>query len=118
MRPLGPLVPRSYIDTPTLAVQVFDFDIAAGTISNGRVAFSIPQGVGFPDGMTMDADGSLWIAMWGGWQVLGFRPDGTCFARVKLPAVRGAVWPSACLHGRGSVVQPLRRTACPHSPNK
>ena len=46
-----------YIDTPTGAVQAFDFDAAKGAISNGRIAFRIPEGTGHPDGCTIDADG-------------------------------------------------------------
>jgi sugar lactone lactonase YvrE len=74
-----------YIDTPTQTVQAFDFDAAGGTLSNGRVAFKIDPSLGKPDGMTMDTGDNLWVAMWGGSHVLGFRPDGTLFARVRLP---------------------------------
>ncbi len=64
---------------------MFDFDADKGAIANGRVAFAIPPELGHPDGMAIDAAGALWVAMWGGWHVLGFTPAGVCFARVKLP---------------------------------
>ena len=46
-----------FIDTPMGCVQAFDFDGEKGAISNGRVAFTIPEGTGHPDGCTMDAEG-------------------------------------------------------------
>jgi sugar lactone lactonase YvrE len=64
-----------YIDTPTGCVQVFDYDDAGGEISNGRVAFTIPQEAGSPDGMTIDSEDRLWIAMWGGGSVNCYDPQ-------------------------------------------
>ncbi|UOQ70008.1 SMP-30/gluconolactonase/LRE family protein [Hymenobacter cellulosilyticus] len=55
-----------YVDTPTQSVQAFDYDHATGAITNGRVVIRIPEADGAPDGMTIDADGHLWIALWGG----------------------------------------------------
>ncbi len=55
-----------YIDTPTRQVRAFDYDLETGNISNPRVAVEIPPGMGFPDGMTSDMEGRLWIALWGG----------------------------------------------------
>ncbi len=63
-----------YIDTPTGQVDAFDFDLAKGEISNRRTAFKIPEGAGSPDGMTIDANGNLWIAMFFGSAVLCFDP--------------------------------------------
>ena len=58
-----------YIDTPTRAVQAFDYDLASGRIANGRVLVQVPAAEGFPDGMTRDADGNLWVALWDGGRV-------------------------------------------------
>jgi sugar lactone lactonase YvrE len=55
-----------YIDTPTQRVDAFDFDAAEGTLSNRRTVVEIPKSDGEPDGMTIDTEGSLWVAMWGG----------------------------------------------------
>lgn len=75
-----------YIDTPTGAVQAFDYDAAAGAISNPRVAFTIPAGTGHPDGCCIDADGNVWVAQWGGSRVVAYRPaDGAILAEVRLP---------------------------------
>jgi sugar lactone lactonase YvrE len=78
-----------YIDTPTRQVVAYDFDPATGEIANKRVAIRIPQAEGFPDGMTIDAEGMLWIAMWEGWQVARYNPyTGELLHQVHLPAAR------------------------------
>ena len=60
-----------YIDTLTLNVEVFDFDDITGSVSNRRNLFSFEKNriEGFPDGMTIDVNGHLWIACFGGGQV-------------------------------------------------
>jgi sugar lactone lactonase YvrE len=78
-----------YIDSPTRQVRAFDFDPATGSLSNGRVAFSIPAEEGFPDGMTIDREGMLWIGHWDGWQVARWDPaSGEKLLGLKLPAAR------------------------------
>lgn len=61
-----------YIDTPTHLVFAFDFDLDRGTLSNRREILRIDQGM--PDGMTVDAEGMLWIAHWGGARVSRWDP--------------------------------------------
>jgi sugar lactone lactonase YvrE len=56
-----------YIDTPTRQVTAFDYDMASAEIKNPRVVVTIPPDlVSKPDGMTIDAAGMLWIALWDG----------------------------------------------------
>lgn len=77
-----------YIDTPTLQVAAFDYDEATGAISNRRVIITFPEGVGRPDGMTVDADGKLWIAHWAGGRVSRWDPqEGRMLRSVHVPAV-------------------------------
>lgn len=63
-----------YIDTPTSAIAAYDFNLSNGQISNKRIAFTIEEKEGYPDGMTIDNDGMLWIAHWNGWQVSQWNP--------------------------------------------
>jgi sugar lactone lactonase YvrE len=78
-----------YIDTPTRQVLAFDYDAAKGTVENERVAIQFAGGVGVPDGMTVDAEGMLWIAHWEGGCVTRWDPDsGTQLATILLPAER------------------------------
>jgi sugar lactone lactonase YvrE len=76
-----------YNDTPTQTVQAFDYDDKTGQINNGRVAIHIPGGSGAPDGMTIDAEGKLWVALWGGNCVARFDPgSGTLLQKISVPA--------------------------------
>jgi sugar lactone lactonase YvrE len=76
-----------YNDTPTLTIQAFDYDDKTGAISNRRVVVKIPKGVGAPDGMTIDSENNLWVALWGGGMVGKFNPlTGELMQKVKVPA--------------------------------
>lgn len=76
-----------YIDTTTRCVFAFDYDTASGEVTNRRVVAEIPEDEGFPDGMTIDAEGMLWIAHWGGWQVSRWNPaTGEKLLSVPVPA--------------------------------
>ncbi len=59
-----------YIDTPKQMVEIFDFDMESGEISNRRKFMDIPKNWGAPDGMTLDSNDDLWIALWGGNKVI------------------------------------------------
>lgn len=76
-----------YNDTPTMTVQAFDYDDATGAITGRRIAIRIPRGSGAPDGMTIDAEGKLWIALWGGNCVARFDPQtGELLRKIHVPA--------------------------------
>ena len=77
-----------YIDTPTRKVMAFDYDLESGAIANPRLAIDIPdQSLGWPDGMTSDTQGNLWIAMWGGAQVTKWDPNtGKLLEQIPVPA--------------------------------
>ena len=77
-----------YIDTPTQGVDAFDFAAAEGTISNRRRVFDIDPADGQPDGLIVDADGYLWVALWEGWAVHRYRPDGKLVGVVEIPCER------------------------------
>jgi sugar lactone lactonase YvrE len=78
-----------YIDTPTRQVTEFEFDLASGQIANPRPVITIPADSGKPDGMTIDADGMLWIALWDGGCVGRWDPrTGELLARVEVAARR------------------------------
>ena len=85
-----------YIDTPTHEVKAFDYDLENGTIANMRVVISMSRSFGFPDGMTSDTQGNLWIAMWGGAQVTKWNPHtGQLLERIPVPAKNA----SSCVFG-------------------
>jgi sugar lactone lactonase YvrE len=75
-----------YIDSPTRRVDVLDYDIETGAATNRRVLHALADDVaGIPDGMCVDAQGSLWVALWGGSCVLGLTPEGELHTRLDLP---------------------------------
>lgn len=85
-----------YIDTPTREVKAFDYDPETGAIANPRVALSIPESLGGPDGMTSDMQGNLWIAMWGGAQITKWNPNtGQLLEQIAVPVIQ----PSSCTFG-------------------
>ena len=56
-----------------------------GSLGNKRVFARFSEEEGYPDGMTTDRDGCLWVAHWGGWRITRFRPDGTRDRVVPMP---------------------------------
>lgn len=78
-----------FIDTPTQTVVGYDFEMVTGEIGNKRVVLEIEEKEGYPDGMTIDSEGMLWIAHWGGWQISRWNPDtGDLLKRIKLPVAK------------------------------
>jgi sugar lactone lactonase YvrE len=85
-----------YIDTPTRKVRAFDYDLETGTIASPREAVYVPESLGWPDGMTSDGQGNLWIAMWGGAQVTKWDPrTGKLLEQIPVPAKNV----SSCIFG-------------------
>ena len=76
-----------FADTLVGAIHAYDYDLEFGAIANKRV-FANPEGHGFPDGATVDAEGYVWNARWEGGSVIRFAPDGSVDAIVLIPASR------------------------------
>lgn len=77
-----------YIDTATGRMDVFDFDPTIGSATDRRPLIHFDESFGIPDGMTVDAEGGLWVAFYDGWAVRRFQPDGTLERTIELPAAR------------------------------
>lgn len=75
-----------YVDTPTGRIDVFDFVAAAGTIRHRRPFVIVPSEAGKPDGLVVDADGAVWVALWGGAALHRYLPDGTLDCVCPVPA--------------------------------
>ncbi|MFG2978188.1 SMP-30/gluconolactonase/LRE family protein [Streptomyces sp. NPDC048331] len=74
-----------YADSPTRRVDVFDHDPATGALSRRR-AFADTGPAGVPDGLAVDTEGRVWVAVWGAGQVRAYTPDGTLHSVVTVPA--------------------------------
>ncbi len=78
-----------YIDTPTRQVTAFDYAPDTGEITHPRAVVTVPPELGKPDGMTIDAEGMLWIALWDGGCVSRWDPrTGRLLERLEVPARR------------------------------
>lgn len=75
-----------YVDTPTGGIDAFDHDPSSGELTNRRRLVDVEGGS--PDGLTIDAEGCLWLALWDGWSVRRFAPDGRLLTTVEVPARR------------------------------
>lgn len=85
-----------YIDTPTREIKAFDYDLETGMVANPRSAICIPESLGWPDGMTSDMQGNVWVAMWGGAQVTKWNPNtGQLLQQIPVPAKNV----SSCIFG-------------------
>jgi len=72
-------------DSMRRTIHKFDLDLDNGEISNKRVFIQFDEHAGLPDGMTVDCDGRLWVAHFGGGQVTAFRPSGKIDAVLHVP---------------------------------
>ncbi|MBV8627682.1 MAG: SMP-30/gluconolactonase/LRE family protein, partial [Paraburkholderia sp.] len=79
-----------YCDSParTIRTCAYDSDGAPGGISNDRVFTTLTDATGEPDGSTVDSEGGLWNAQWGGARVVRYGADGVETARVSVPTVQ------------------------------
>jgi sugar lactone lactonase YvrE len=73
-----------YIDSDTRRIDVFDYTTDAG-LTGRRTLVEITEGAGDPDGMTVDAQGHLWVALYAGSAVRRYRPDGVLDGVIELP---------------------------------
>ncbi|KAB0265719.1 SMP-30/gluconolactonase/LRE family protein [Microvirga brassicacearum] len=77
-----------FADSAPGRIYAYDFDLAAGAIENRRVFAEIDPREGRPDGLAVDRDGFVWCAIWDGWCVRRYAPDGKVEREIRLPVPR------------------------------
>ncbi len=82
-------------DSGTGCLDTFRFDGATGALTNRRTLVRGDRPGVVPDGLTVDAEGGIWVAWWGGGTVNRYAPDGSLLARLQLPVER----PTSCAFG-------------------
>ncbi|GGV14767.1 calcium-binding protein [Kitasatospora herbaricolor] len=84
-----------WIDTPTRRIDVLDYDLADGSVRGRRPFVAVDPDAGWPDGLAVDAEGALWVALWGGSALHRYTPDG----RLDTVLPIGAACPTSCAFG-------------------
>jgi sugar lactone lactonase YvrE len=77
-----------FIDSPTCRIDVFDFDLVTGTLENRRALAAVEVEGAVPDGLNVDAEGCIWVALHGGWGLNRYSPEGELVAEVRLPVAK------------------------------
>lgn len=75
-----------YIDSPSFEVVGYSYDVTTGDISGKKLIIAVSKEDGSPDGMTIDNEGMLWVAHWGGWKLTRWNPvTGKKLKEIALP---------------------------------
>jgi sugar lactone lactonase YvrE len=81
------------VDSFRQHLLVAEFDVDAGAVGEFRVLATFDTGL--PDGVAVDTEGYIWVAIWGGWEVVRIAPDGSRVRRIRMPVSQ----PSSCAFG-------------------
>lgn len=84
-----------FTDSMRRTIYVYDFDLLSGSISNRRCFITLGANEGTPDGLTVDEEGCLWVAVWDAWHVSRYSPQGEELLRIRMPVPR----PTSCCFG-------------------
>ena len=86
-----------FADTTAQTITRYAYDLTSGTVSDPKVVIRVPNEIGHPDGMTIDEEGKLWIALWGGGALTRWDPEtGDMLEKYELPALNVS---SCCFGG-------------------
>jgi len=96
-----------FIDSPTKRVDIFDFDLEGGELRNRRPFLLLGDLDAFPDGLTTDEDGGVWVALFGGGEVRRFDSQGTLTHIVEIPVKQV----TSCCFGGGDMSELYITTA-------
>ena len=77
-----------FVDTLSSVINLFDYDIISGDVSNKRKFIEIDRSHGLPDGLTVDESGDVWVALFHGGQVRQYSSDGQLVGVIRLPVSR------------------------------
>jgi len=101
-----------FVDSLSRAISVFDFDETTGALAGGRLFARVDGSLGLPasavpDGLTVDEDDCVWVAVWCGGCVLRFAPNGSLLGRIDVPVARV----SSCAFGGDNLTELFITTA-------
>ncbi|MGK7900843.1 MAG: SMP-30/gluconolactonase/LRE family protein [Hormoscilla sp.] len=96
-----------FTDSLRHSIYAYDYDAVSGTIANRRV-FVHDDSAGLPDGLTVDREGFIWSAWWGGWRITRYDPEGKLERQVEMPVE----CPTSCTFGGASLDELYITSAC------
>jgi len=99
-------------DSPVRTIWAYEFDDESGDIGARRVFARLPDDDGMPDGLTVDTEGGVWSAVWGGGRIVRYAPDGRIASTVAMPVAR----PSSCAFGGADMTTLYVTSACTDLP--
>jgi sugar lactone lactonase YvrE len=82
-------------DSFRYSIYAYDYAADTGKITNRRTFVQTSPDAGVPDGLTVDSDGFVWSAFWGGWKVVRYNPEGNVDREYRLPVPN----PTSCAFG-------------------
>jgi sugar lactone lactonase YvrE len=74
-----------FVDSPCCEVRRYEYDLATGRMGDGRRLIAFPDDGSVPDGLTLDAEGCIWVARWAAGCVVRVAPDGELLERIDFP---------------------------------
>ncbi|HVO53019.1 MAG TPA: SMP-30/gluconolactonase/LRE family protein [Solirubrobacterales bacterium] len=90
-----------FTDTSWGRIDAFDYDLERGALSGRRTYVELSRRDGQPDGLTVDQDGCVWVALWYGGAVHRYTPDGRLDTVVRIPALQA----TSCVFGGSGLRQ-------------
>jgi len=97
-----------FTDSMVRIIWAYEFDLDSGDLGERRVFAQLSNDDGVPDGLTVDGEGYVWSAIWDGWRVVRYAPDGAVDKEVRLPVQR----PSSCMFGGPDLKTLFITSAC------
>lgn len=97
-----------FTDSVVRTIWAYEFEFESGGLGQRRVFATFAEDEGMPDGLTVDAEGYVWSAIWDGWRVVRLAPDGSMDRVVRMPIQR----PSSCVFGGGDLKTLYITSAC------
>jgi sugar lactone lactonase YvrE len=88
-----------HVDTPTGRIYAYEFDLDTGALGRKRVLTELDRGAGVPDGLCVDIEGFVWVAIWGGGAVHRYAPKGSLDGILEVPTQ----CPTSCSFGGASL---------------
>jgi L-arabinonolactonase len=97
-----------FTDSMVRTIWAYEFDFETGALGRRRDFARFLEKDGVPDGLTVDSEGYVWSALWDGWRVVRYKPNGDVDREIAMPVQR----PSSCMFGGADLKTLFVTSAC------